>query len=105
MTPYFAGRLAEAQLASGDVDAAADRLDRLLAGEPGEGEGFWDVELLRLRATVGAIRHESQETVRRDLDAARQLAERQGARALAERLASDDELNPRGIAATGGGMT
>ena len=86
MTPYFAGRLAEAQLAGGDADSAAGLVDELLAETARSGERFWDVELLRLRAAAAQARGAPPEAVRADLDAARELASEQGARALAEGL-------------------
>jgi class 3 adenylate cyclase/tetratricopeptide (TPR) repeat protein len=52
MTPYFAGRLAEARLASGDAKEATRLVDELLAQTARNGERFWDDELLRLRAAA-----------------------------------------------------
>ena len=92
MTPYFGGRLAEAQLASGDPDSAATLVDELLAETARSGERFWDVELLRLRAAAAQARGAPPETVRADLDAARELATEQGARALAEELEDGAEV-------------
>jgi class 3 adenylate cyclase len=86
MTPYFAGRLAEAQLAGGDAGSAAELVDELLAETARSGERFWDVELLRLRAAAAQARGAPAEALRADLDAARELASEQGARALAEGL-------------------
>jgi hypothetical protein len=86
MTPYFAGRLAEAQLASGDADSAAGLVDELLAETARSGERFWDVELLRLRAAAAQARGAPHETLRAEFDAARELASEQGARGLAEGL-------------------
>lgn len=86
MTPYFAGRLAEARLAGGDASDAARLLDELLGDTARSGERFWDVELLRLRAAAALACAAPPETVRADLDAARALASSQGARALAEGL-------------------
>jgi class 3 adenylate cyclase/tetratricopeptide (TPR) repeat protein len=100
MTSYFAGRLAEALLAKGDFDQAAALLDGLLAERPGGGEAFWDVELLRLRATLGRIRKAPPDVIRSDLDAARRLAGVQGARALVSRL--DGDQAPAFGAATAG---
>jgi hypothetical protein len=95
MTSYFAGRLAAALVANGDVDEAADRIHELLAGRPGHREPFWDVELLKLRAMVNGFRQAPPEVIRRDLEAARRLAEKQGARGLVARLTTSDphELN------------
>ena len=101
MTPYFAGRLAEALIANGDVDQASDRLDKLLAPEPGDGEPFWDVELLRLRAAVGRIRQAPADTIESDLAAARMLAAAQGNRGLARRLETIEAHAP-GLAAQPG---
>jgi tetratricopeptide (TPR) repeat protein len=92
MTPYFGGRLAEAQLASGDQDAAAGLVDELLAETAVSGERFWDVELLRLRAAAAQARGAPPEPVRADLAAARELAVEQGARSLAEGLAGNAEM-------------
>ena len=97
MTPYFAGRLAEAQLASGDADSAAGLVNELLAETARSGERFWDVELLRLRAAAAQAHDAPTETVRADLDAAGKLATAQGARALAEGLGGGAEvLGPAG---------
>jgi class 3 adenylate cyclase/tetratricopeptide (TPR) repeat protein len=82
MTPYFAGRLAEAQLAHGDTDSAAALVDDLLVETARSGERFWDVQLLRLRAAAAEARGAPPETLRADLDAARDLATEQGARVL-----------------------
>jgi ATP/maltotriose-dependent transcriptional regulator MalT len=98
MTPYFAGRLAEAHLANGDIDEAADRLDDLLADRSGNREPFWDVELLRLRATVGRIRGARADAIRSDLEAARGLAGEQNARALAAHLGLGDRMQGPGNA-------
>lgn len=54
MTPYFAGRLAEARLASGDIEEASAQIDEILAATATSGECFWDAELLRLRASARA---------------------------------------------------
>jgi class 3 adenylate cyclase/tetratricopeptide (TPR) repeat protein len=86
MSPYFAGRLAEARLASGDADGAAELVDVLLAETARSGERFWDVELLKLRAAAAEARGAAPETVRADLEAAHALASEQGARALADAL-------------------
>jgi class 3 adenylate cyclase/tetratricopeptide (TPR) repeat protein len=84
MTPYFAGRLAEARLASGDGEEAARLTEELLAETTRSGERFWDVELLRLRAAAARARGAPAETVDADLEAARSLAAEQGADALAD---------------------
>ena len=101
MTPYFAGRLAEALLANGDFEEAAEQLDRLLAERAGDGEPFWDVELLRLRAAAGRIRQAAPNVVRRDIEAARRLAAEQGAVALASRLEAGDQVQELGNASAG----
>ena len=101
MTPYFGGRLAEALLASGDLQDAATWIDRLLAGSLRQGEAFWDAELLRLRATVRRARGEPAEVARADLDAARRLAEHQDAWALAARLESSQSAFERNVATPG----
>jgi hypothetical protein len=101
MTPYFAGRLAEALLANGDFDAAAEQLDLLLAERAGSGEPFWDVELLRLRAAVGRVRQAPPNAVRNDLEAARRLAAEQGAVALSARLETRDRAHESGTAVAG----
>jgi hypothetical protein len=85
-TPYFAGQLAEALLASGDVAGSRAEVDRALAGSAANGERFWDVELLRLRAALRRLAGEPVDDVTADLHAARELAALQGAGALAARL-------------------
>ncbi len=92
MTPYFGGRLAEAQLACGDPDSAADLVGELLAETARGGERFWDVELLRLRAAAARALGAPPETIRANLDAARELASEQGARALAGGLEGGAEV-------------
>jgi class 3 adenylate cyclase len=52
MTPYFAGRLIEAQVANGELDGAAERIDDLLAHTASNGEHYWDEDLHKLRADV-----------------------------------------------------
>ncbi len=54
MTPYFAGRLAQIQAATGDAAAARTRVDALLASTARSGEHFWDAELRRLKTTLTA---------------------------------------------------
>jgi hypothetical protein len=92
MTPYFAGRLAEAQLATGDAAGAAQELDRILRDTADNGEHFWDVELLRVRSEARRALGETGERVGADLDAARALARRQHADGLLERLAPEEEV-------------
>jgi hypothetical protein len=50
------------------------------------GERFWDVELLRLRAELRALAGEPDEQIAADLDAARRLGAEQGAASLALRM-------------------
>jgi len=100
MSPYFAGRLAEARLASGDGDGATALVDELLAETAASGERFWDVELLRLRALAARARGASPDAVHAELDAARRLASDQGARGLAEGLEAEAP-GPRATAAPG----
>ena len=92
MTPYFAGRLAETWLASDDADQAADLLDEILGETARSGERFWDVELLRLRATAARKRGASPDVVRADLDAARKLGAEQAARPLGDAVEAADEM-------------
>jgi hypothetical protein len=92
MTPYFAGRLAEAQLATGDAEAAIRELNGILRESAGNGERFWDVELLRVRGAARRALGESAEDVRADLDAARALAEQQHAIGLLGRLTPEEEV-------------
>ena len=92
MTPYFAGRLAEAQLAIGAAEQAASELERVLRDTAANGEHFWDVELLRLRAAAARCLNAPEDEVSGCLDAARGLAERQQASGLLARLAADEEL-------------
>ena len=49
MTPYFAGRLAEAKLAVGDSAGAAAEIESILATTAQSGERFWDAQLEGLR--------------------------------------------------------
>jgi class 3 adenylate cyclase/tetratricopeptide (TPR) repeat protein len=86
MSPYFAGRLAEARLASGDADGAGRLVDELLAETTRSGERFWDVELLKLRAAAAGARGVAAATIRADLEAAHALAREQGAGALVDAL-------------------
>jgi hypothetical protein len=90
MTPYFAGRLAEAQLQRGEAKLAADEIDRILADTARNGEHFWDVELLLLRAAAAQQLGAADAQVRADREAAARLAERQGSRGLLARLTSSD---------------
>jgi hypothetical protein len=92
MTPYFAGRLAEAQLITGEVKQASQELDRILADTAANGERFWDVELLRLRASAAERMGASREEVHTHLEAAQRLADEQHARGLVERLTTDEGL-------------
>jgi class 3 adenylate cyclase len=57
MTPYFAGRLIEAQVASGELDGALERIDLLLEECANSGERFWDCELHRLHDEVQRFSH------------------------------------------------
>jgi class 3 adenylate cyclase/tetratricopeptide (TPR) repeat protein len=98
-TPYFGGRLAEARLANGEISEAADWVDRLLAGSLVQGEGFWDAELLRLRAMIRRAEGAAPELSDADVESARRVVERQGARALAARL--DMEQTAFGVATLG----
>jgi class 3 adenylate cyclase/tetratricopeptide (TPR) repeat protein len=92
MTPYFAGRLAEAQLATGAVEEASSELDRLLTDTRSNGERFWDVELLRLRACAAERMGAPREEVSTHMEAARRLAEEQHANGLLLRLTRRKEL-------------
>jgi len=92
MTPYFAGRLAEAQLAIGEAEQAARELDKILAATAANGERFWDVELLRLRAAAAERLGAPREDIRERLEAALDLADRQQAQGLLDRLITDEEL-------------
>jgi class 3 adenylate cyclase/tetratricopeptide (TPR) repeat protein len=92
MTPYFAGRLAESQLASGDIEGAARELDRTLRDSAANGERFWDAELLRIRAKLVRATNGPGDTAGADLEAARGIAEAQGAKALLARIAADQQM-------------
>jgi class 3 adenylate cyclase/tetratricopeptide (TPR) repeat protein len=96
MTPYFAGRLAEARLADDDADAAASLLDVILGETARSEERFWDVELLRLRAAAAQRRGSSPDTVRADLEAAGKLASEQAARPLLDGVEGADQLLRQG---------
>ncbi|HEX6389384.1 MAG TPA: AAA family ATPase, partial [Solirubrobacteraceae bacterium] len=52
MTPYFAGRYAEALLLAGEHEAAAQQIDLILSGSAANGERFWDGALLALKASL-----------------------------------------------------
>jgi hypothetical protein len=92
MTPYFAGRLAEAQLQTGEAEQAKRELDRILTETARNGERFWDVELLRLRALAAERLGAPRDAVGADLEAAQKLAGVQQAHGLLGRLTSDEEL-------------
>jgi class 3 adenylate cyclase/tetratricopeptide (TPR) repeat protein len=96
MTPYFAGRLAEARLANGDAQEAASLVDEILGETARSGERFWDVDLLRLRAAAARKRGASPNTVRADLDAARKLAAEQAARPLGDAVEAAAEMLAQG---------
>jgi class 3 adenylate cyclase/tetratricopeptide (TPR) repeat protein len=83
MSPYFAGRLAEARLDTGDVDEARRLLDELITETARSGERFWDAQLLRLHAMAGERLGAPADAVRADLDASHRLAREQGAVGLA----------------------
>jgi hypothetical protein len=89
MTPYFAGRAAEALLETGETELALAELDRTLADSAANGECFWDAELLRLRAR--ARRHSGfpVHVWIEDLAAARAVAEQQRAEPLLHRVEAD----------------
>ncbi len=91
MTPYFAGRLAAALLVTGEVEQAARELDRILADTAANGERFWDVELLRLRAAAARLRDPASVEAQIDLASARRLADEQQARGLIVNLDRDQE--------------
>jgi len=57
MTPYYAGRLAEALMATGEREQAARLVDELLAGTAANGEHFWDAELQRLQTALSDVTH------------------------------------------------
>jgi class 3 adenylate cyclase/tetratricopeptide (TPR) repeat protein len=96
MTPYFAGRLAEARLGSGDMDEAMRLLNELLAETEASGERFWDAELLRLRAAA-AVARGAPATVGPDLEAALGLAREQGAEGLLPGLHAAAEAARAGL--------
>lgn len=89
MTPYFAGRAAEALLATGAPEQALAELDRTLADTAANGERFWDAELLRLRAHARRACGEDEAASTADLEAAQALASEQSAGALVLRVQRD----------------
>ena len=90
MTPYFAGRLAEARLGTGDASAAATELDRILRDTAENGERFWDVELLRVRAAARRALGADVESIESDVQRARAVARSQQAAGLLARLVTDE---------------
>jgi hypothetical protein len=52
MTPYFAGRLAQARQAEGDLGGAAAIVAEQLAATEASGEHFWDNPLRELKKTL-----------------------------------------------------
>jgi class 3 adenylate cyclase len=52
MTPYFAGRLAQARQSAGDLDGAAAVVAEQLAATEASGEHFWDAALRELQKTL-----------------------------------------------------
>jgi hypothetical protein len=83
--------LAEAQLTTGETKPAMRELGRILADTAANGERFWDVELLRLRAAAARLQDPASPEAELDLIAARRLGEEQKARALLGRLNRDQE--------------
>jgi class 3 adenylate cyclase len=67
MTPYFAGRLIEARVASGELDGAREQIDLLLVDSASSGERFWDAELHRLSARIERLEEQTRvATARRE---------------------------------------
>jgi predicted ATPase/DNA-binding winged helix-turn-helix (wHTH) protein len=86
--PYYATLVADAHLAAGDPDAAADVLDtaeRIAA----DGQGFFLPEVLRLQGEVTAARGDQGRAIAR-FAAARALAVEQGAKSLLLRAATSE---------------
>ncbi|WP_231983641.1 adenylate/guanylate cyclase domain-containing protein [Mycobacterium sp. E2733] len=87
---FFDGVLAQLLLALGEPQHARDQLDAALSLARDTGMHFYDAELLRLRAHT----HSNSSAVGADLQAALDLADRQGARLFELRVALDlFELN------------
>jgi predicted ATPase len=84
--PSFDGRIAQLLIATGRLVEARDRVDAGLQLAEETGMHYYDAELLRLRAKT----HTDADACCADLDAAGQLARRQGATIFALRAALDD---------------
>jgi hypothetical protein len=85
-TTVFDGVLGRLLIAAGQPEAARERLDTGLALARDSGMRFYDAELLRLRAHT----HTDASACHADLDAALELARRQGARLFELRAGLDD---------------
>ena len=83
---WYDGVLGQLSIAAGQPEAARQRLDTALAFACKTGMCLYDAELLRLRAHT----HTDPSACHADLDAARELARRQGATLFELRAALDD---------------
>ena len=85
--PYFLALLAEASIASGDLEAARSALTEAL-GSTGTGRSFfYEAELHRLRGELELRSGEGLEVAERPFHAGLEVARRQGARSLELRVA------------------
>ncbi|HYR12059.1 MAG TPA: AAA family ATPase [Longimicrobium sp.] len=85
--PYFLGVLADALAAAGRLDEAGAVVDEALAAIGGKGRAFfWEAELRRVRGML-LLRRGERVPGLESLRAAREVARRQGARALELRAA------------------
>jgi predicted ATPase len=83
---FYDGLLGRLLIAAGQPEAARERLDTGLALAQDTGMSFYDAELLRLRAQT----HDDQAARQADINAALELARRQGATLFELRAALDD---------------
>ena len=82
--PYWLSLLADAQARSGAVAEAVATLDAAHTSARSRGDLWWLPEITRMRAAQAVGGHRAEL-----LDAALALAERQGSRALADRVRAD----------------
>jgi class 3 adenylate cyclase/tetratricopeptide (TPR) repeat protein len=83
---FYDGVLGRLLIAAGQPESARQRLDTALALAQDSGMCFYDAELLRLRART----HEKPDARQADINAALELARRQGATLFELRAALDD---------------
>lgn len=84
---HILSMIAEGHLAHGAPEAARKLLDEALEAARQRGEGYWEAELLRLRGEALRTLGEDPDD---DWASARQVARRQGSRALEQRVEGSD---------------